>query len=475
MKKIYINLILILLFIFACQQDNTRMISSQALQMNEEQVVDLELENDNIIAVTDFNSTNYFIYRGHLMGFQYELLQEFADHTGKKLDVIVENDFDKKFRKIARGEANLIASNLTVTRDRKNLVDFTIPYGETRQVLVQRKPLGWDEMKKAELDQNLIRNQLDLKGKVIFVKKGSVFANRLKNLSNEVGDTIFIEEVNKETEELIQMVAEGKINYTIGDEAVANLNQAYYENLDVSTPVSFPQHVAWAVRKGETELLEEVNTWLESFKRTSRYKVIYSKYYNHSNAKKYRESEFLAHDGGKISVFDDDIKRYSETIDWDWRLLASMIYQESRFNPDVRSWAGAYGLMQLMPRTAAQFGVDSTSSPVENIRAGVRFIGWLNNQFDDVIENEDERIKFILASYNAGYGHVKDAMRLAEKNDKNPYLWNDNVDFYLLNKSNPEYYEDPVVQFGYCRGREPYNYVYDILERYERYKSIVRN
>ncbi len=472
MKKLHINLILILVFIFACKQDKT--FVEKPFISEEESIVE-EPEKDRIIAVTDFNSTNYFIYRGHLMGFQYELLQEFADHTGKKLDVIVENDFDKRFKKIVRGEADLIASNLTVTKDRKRLVDFTIPYGETRQVLVQRKPSGWTKMNDKEIEDKLIRNQLNLKGKVIYVKKNSVYASRLKNLSNEVGDTIFIEEVNKETDELIQMVADGKIDYTISDEAIANLNQAYFDNLDVTTPVSFPQYVAWAVRKGEDGLLKDVNSWLETFKTTKRYQAIYSKYFNHNNAMKYRDSDFLAHEGGKISIYDDDIKRYSESIDWDWRLLASMIYQESRFNPDVRSWAGAYGLMQLMPQTAARFGVDSTSTPNDNIRAGVKFIGWLNEQFEDVVPEKSERIKFILASYNVGYGHVRDAMRLAEKYKKDPLKWDENVDFYLLNKSNPEYFEDPVVQFGYCRGYEPYNYVYDILNRYEQYKFLIKN
>lgn len=472
MRKIYINLILFLIIFSACQRNETGI---SEMSKTEGRYVEKEKDNSKIVAVTDFNSTNYFIYRGQLMGFQYELLQEFADHTGKKLDVIVENDFEKRFKKIVKGEADLIASNLTVTKDRKKLVDFTIPYGETRQVLVQRKPSGWSKMDDSEIEQKLIRNQLDLKRKVIFVKKNSVYAQRLRNLSNEMGDTIFVEEVSKDTEELIKMVAEGKIDYTISDESISNLNQAYFDNLDVATPVSFPQHVAWAVRKGETELLKEVNTWLENFKKTRRYKIIYAKYFNHSNAQKYRDSDFLAHEGGRISIFDEDIKRYSESINWDWRLLASMIYQESRFNPDVRSWAGAYGLMQLMPQTASRFGVDSTSSPVDNIRAGVRFIGWLNNQFDDIIEDKDERIKFILASYNVGYGHVRDAMRLAEKNHKNPLVWDDNVDFFLLNISNPEYYQDPIVQFGYCRGYEPYNYVYDILDRYEQYKFIVKN
>ena len=113
------------------------------------------------------------------------------------------------------------------------------------------------------------------------------------------------------------------------------------------------------------------------------------------------------------------------------------------------------------------------STPEEQIRAGVDFIKQLDKQFVNKIENKEERTKFVLASYNAGIAHVYDARRLAEKYDKNPNLWEENVDYYLLNKSRPEYYTDSVVKYGYCRGTEPYNFVYDILDRFEHYKNTI--
>ncbi|MFW6327596.1 MAG: transglycosylase SLT domain-containing protein [Bacteroidota bacterium] len=432
-----------------------------------------KIVDNKLVAITDFNSTNYFIYRGRLMGYQYELLQEFADHVGKQLEVIVENDLENKFDKVFRGEVDLIASNLTINAERKKYLDFTIPHGQTRQVLIQQIP---DELKgKSQqiMDDYLVRNQLDLAGKTIHVQKNSAYSHRLRNLAAEIGDSIRIVEVNKEPEELIAMVASGEIDYTVSDENIANINVAIHQNLDATVPVSFPQHVAWGVRKGNEELLEEINSWLSDFKQTHRYKLIYAKYFNNHNVLKYRQSDFFTNEGGQISVYDEDIKRYSKQINWDWRLVASMIYQESRFNPNVKSWAGAYGLMQLMPRTAERFGVDSTSSPAENIRAGVEFIHWLDRQFSKIIDDENEKIKFVLAAYNAGYGHIMDAMRLAEKNGKNPRIWDDNVDYYVLNKSNPRFYNDPIVVHGYMRGYEPYNYVNDIISRYEHYKNVL--
>ena len=150
------------------------------------------------------------------------------------------------------------------------------------------------------------------------------------------------------------------------------------------------------------------------------------------------------------------------------------MYQESRFQPNVKSWAGAFGLMQFMPSTASRFGINPNSSNEQQIRAGVKFLMWLEERFDN-IESRDEKIKFTLAAYNVGLGHIIDARNLAEKNGSNPDIWDDNVDKYLLSKSDPEFYNDPVVKYGYCRGKETYAYVRDIMERYEHYSNLISN
>jgi membrane-bound lytic murein transglycosylase F len=172
-------------------------------------------------------------------------------------------------------------------------------------------------------------------------------------------------------------------------------------------------------------------------------------------------------------MWDDLIKKASAEIGWDWRLVASVMYQESRFDPDVESWAGAYGLMQIMPKTGEKLGIDVKSSPAENVRAGVLYIKSLNSIFDDKIPDENERLKFILASYNAGPGHVLDAMKLTEKNGMDSRKWDDNVSFWLLKKAEPAYYSDTVVRNGYFRGTESVNFVTEILDRYEHYKNMI--
>lgn len=428
-------------------------------------------EKGRITAVTHYNSANYFIYKGKPMGFHYEMLKELSEFLGVPLEVKIEDDLNKNFQSLQNNNADLIATNLTITKSRRQLVDFTEPHSQVRQVLVQRLPQGWKNMTPRQRDEHLIRSVVELGNKTIYVQKNSSFVTRLENLSDEIGDTIHIVEIDEEAEELISLVSSGDIAYTVCDEHLARANTSFYKNIDVQTPVSFDQNLAWAVKKGNEELLNDINEWLVQFKKTKKYHVLYHKYFKSSYVQNLRKSDYYTFNTGKMSQFDKYMREFSDEIGWDWRLLASMIYQESRFKPDVKSWAGAFGLMQFMPGTGKRFGVDSLSSPGEQIHAGVQFIKWLNKRFED-IEDEEERIKFILASYNAGLGHVLDAQRLAEKNGKNPQVWDDHVDYYLLSKSKPEYYTAPEVRHGYCRGSEPYYYVKEIMERYNHYQNL---
>lgn len=440
----------------------------------EEITVPTYVERGKLIAITDYNSTSYFIYRGEPMGYQYELLNLFAEHLGVRLEILVSNDLRENFEALLSGECDVLALNLTVTKERGRLVDFTKPFIQTRQVLVQKKPANWQMLSGRELEATLIRNQLDMAGKTIHVQKNSAYAARLHNLSEEIGDTINIVEVPYESEQLITMVAEGEIEYTVSDENIARVNQTYYPDIDIQTAVSFPQNLAWAVQRGDTQLKEEINSWLEKFSGTIESQLLYAKYFRNPRSARFIKSDYFALTSGRISPYDDLIKKYSGEIGWDWRLLASLIYQESRFYPEAESWAGASGLMQLMPSTAERFGVNVISDPEQNIAAGVKFIKWLDDILSDRLVDDNERLKFILASYNVGLGHVLDARALARKNDKDPDIWTGSVDYYLLNKSDPKYYLDPVVRHGYCRGEEPYKYVTEILERFDHYKNIVQ-
>jgi len=432
-------------------------------------------ERGKLIALTDYNSTSYFIYRGTPMGYQYELLQLLAKHLDLDLEVIVNNSLDDSFNKLAHHECDILAMNLNITNERKEFVSFTEPIGQTRQVLVQKKPDGWRKMSKITMEQYLIRNQLDLGKKTVHVVKNSAFYSRLVNLENEIGDSINIIAVeNYEAEQLISLVDKGEIDYTVVDENVAMLNQTYFPDIDIETPISFPQNQAWAVNIDSPVLLNEINNWLSSIRGTALYVVIYNKYFKDMKASERNQSPFMSIQSGQISDYDKFIKRYSKNIDWDWRLLASLIYQESRFDPEIKSWAGAYGLMQLMPVTAKRFGAAADSPPEVNIKAGTKFIKWIDNNLKDSVPDQQERIKFILAAYNAGLGHIYDARRLARANGRDPNVWEGNVDFFIINKSNPEYYDRELIKYGYLRGQETYNYVKEVFDRYEMYHELIQ-
>jgi membrane-bound lytic murein transglycosylase F len=438
--------------------------------------LDQILERGSIKALMDNTSATYFLYKGEPMGFEYELADRFAKFLGVDLEVEIVKDFEEILVKLNKGEGDIVCHNLTITRDRQKFVSFSDYQYLVRQVLVQRKPEGWRDLKVHEIENALLRNQVELIGKKVHVRKNSSYAERLRNLSNEIGGDIIIEEQlgDIDTESIIKMVEDGEIEYTIADEDIALLNATYYPDLDVKTPVSFPQQIAWACRSNAPHLLDTINIWLKEIKTTPDHNYIYQKYFLSSkNYLQRASSDYSSIAGGKISPYDDLIKKYANKYNHDWRVLAALIFQESRFNPEEVSWAGAVGLMQVKPRTGQQYGVTDLTDPEQNLIAGTSHLYWLWDYWEEEISDDEETLKFVLGSYNVGQGHIRDAMRLAEKYGKDPEKWDDNVAYYLQLKSNPKYYKDPVVQFGYCRGDEPVNYVKYIYYHYEHYKALI--
>lgn len=432
-------------------------------------------QNGKLVAITSYSSTSYFLYRGKPMGYEYELLKKLCEHLHLDLEIKVAGNMDMIIDMLLRGEGDIISYGMAITRERMKKMVFTEPHTKTHQVLIQRKPEGWRDMRLHEIEQSLIRDPLDLIGKTVHVRRDSAYYSRLMNLMSEIGGTINIKTVpgELETEELIRMVADGEIEYTVADYNIAAINATYYEDLDIDTSVSFNQRIAWALRKTSPKLLEKINEWILEMRKTSDYYVIYNRYFKNDKAFRRRiGSEYFSKSGGRISKYDEFIKGKAAELGWDWRLLASLIYQESRFNPAVESWAGAVGLMQIMPVTVQHLGAEDIEDPEMNISAGVSFLKELQRQFRN-IPDETERIKFILAAYNVGPGHVEDARRLAEKYGADSDVWTGEVENWILKKSQSRYYNDDVVEYGYCRGQEPYRYVRQVMERYNQYRMLI--
>lgn len=431
-------------------------------------------ERDTLRAITSYSSTSYFLYKGQPMGYEYELLERLAEHLDMELQIVVADNLNQVFSMLHKGEGDLVAHGLTITKKRKQRVDFTEHHTVTKQVLVQRKPENWRKMKLHNIEKQLIRSPIKLIGEPVTVRRNSSYFTRLQNLSEEIGGDIDIREApGIETEELIKQVADGEIKYTVADQNIAAINKTYMPELDIETAISFPQRIAWAVRKSSPQLKETLNEWIRSMRKQTDYYVIYNKYFKNQKAFATRaRSEFFSKKGGRISEYDDLFINGADQVDWDWRLLAALSYQESQFNPKTESWAGARGLLQVMPRTAKGYGITDLFNPEESVKAGVAHIKALQKHWEK-IPDSTERMKFVIGSYNAGQYHVEDARRLAEKYGADPDVWNDNVAEYLLKKAQEEFYEDPVVKYGYCRGSEPYKYVKEILDRYAHYQKFI--
>jgi len=468
------------LLFYGCKPSSSSRTENDPSKERQEFIADFDLdkikERGYLVALMDNSSTGLFVYKGKTMGYEYELLKLFCEEQKIQLRFDITKNLKDAFHKLNTGEGDILAYNLTVTKERKKRISFTHYLNLQRQILVQRKPEDWRQMKVHEIEKELIRNPIDLIGKEVVVRPYSAYYDRLVNLSDEIGGDIMIVpgESNVETEELIRQVAEEEIDYTVAEEDVARVNLTYYPNLDIKTAVSFPTQIAWGVRKNSTQLLSELNQWIMRMRKKTDYYVIYDKYFKSSKSalRRSRSQYFSINQAeGKISPFDTLIQKAADDIGWDWYLLAAQMFRESKFDPRAESWAGAKGLMQVLPKTAEQYGIKDLFDPNQNIEAGASQIKWLQNQWKKKISDPSERQKFVLASYNVGLGHLEDAVRLTEKYGGDVDKW-DSVKEYLLKKSYKQYHTDPVVEFGYCRGTEPVQYVEIILDIYENYKEL---
>jgi membrane-bound lytic murein transglycosylase F len=405
----------------------------------------------------DNNSSSYYIYRGRRMGYEYELLLDLGKRIGVQVEFIVVADIDEAFSQLADGRVDLIAMNLQQNTDTKRVVSFTEPIGLMSTVLVGRERLlSWDSLGKD----------------TVVVRKGAVYTKQLEQLKDSLNLGFSILEVPDHEEILLDRVAEMEVKWTVAEKTVAQTNSTYYDDLQLGLDVSKEGPVTWAIRSTSTDLLQLVNTWLVDNKEVFIYRT-YAKYFlNSKNQYDRSTSEYSSLGGNQISVFDELIQENAKSLGWDWRLLAALVYKESRFDTSALSYAGAQGLLQLMPVTLERFGVTNPNDPAESLGGGVRYLQYLDKFWLERVPETNERIKFILASYNIGQGHVEDAWRLTLKYRKNTQSWKD-VSYFLNLKSDPKYYRDPVVKSGYAKGHTAVNYVRDVLALFQSYKALV--
>lgn len=466
-------LCIILLLFFSCEQESIN--KNEIVKTGKDWDLEQIKASGKLRALMVYSGTTYYLYKGRPMGYEFELLERLSKYLGVKLEIVVVNNVNELFEKLNNGEGDIVAHGLTITTERKSEVAFTDHLYLTKQVLVQKKPDNWRSMNWRSLEKALVHDPIDLLGDTISVRDLSSYKERIYNLSDELGGKINVDILPGEmaTDEIIERVAIGDIKYTIADQNIASIMSTYYPNLDVTVPVSFSQRIAWATRHDSKNLLNATNNWLEEIKRKIDFNILYNKYFK--NKKYFRRkvnSNFYSLNKQQISPYDKLVKKYAKSINWDWRLVASQIYQESKFDTRVSSWAQASGLMQLMPKTAEELGVTNRADPEQSIKGGTKYLQQLWGNFEQV-KDSIQRIKFTMASYNCGLYHVIDAQNLAKEKGLNQNMWDDNVENVVLNLNKPDYYNHPVVKYGYVRGLEPYNYVRQIFERYQHYIQFI--
>lgn len=453
-----------LLFVGGCDREKQRRKSNVRAWS--------EIKESGVIRViTMYNPTSYFIYRNNEMGYEYDLAKQFADYHDLKMEIVTANRFEDLTTLLREGKGDVIAYDMPVLLRRKILFRYCGPETVTHQVLVQRR------------DTSKLSKVPELIGKVVYVEKGSKYELRTQNLGKELGGKITIKYALNDTatsiDEFIDAVAKGKIDYTIADNLTASLYKGFYKNLDISMNVSFEQRSAWLVMKKNSELADSIDSWTLKNNLEKKYLSTMKKYFRMSKLGNNSVSTYgsaISLKDGIISPYDNLFKQYAATIGWDWKLLAAIAYSESRFDSTLVSWAGAKGIMQLMPQTAKGFSDEGwdTNSNEHNIAAACRYIASLERSFAGRVKDRDERLKFIIASYNSGIGHVLDAIALADKYGMNPEVWDNNVGKAILMKNNPEYYNDPVCRFGVFKGVETSAYVDKVLGLYNYYSSNIK-
>lgn len=427
-------------------------------------------ERGYLIALTDRNTLNYFINKGVPMGYQLELLQSFGEYLGVPVKIIASDNILQLHHFMEHNIGDILALNLPITTDGKKVVRFPDPIGETRLVLIQRKPKqgGSDTAR-------LLTRPENFPSDTVYVRANYFLTPLYQAFIKKTGKRTILKEVNDVSQEmLILRVARGEIRYAICQENVAMVLHRNYPGLDISL-LAFPLFsYTWGINRHSDSLRTKVNEWLKEVKKSGDLKYTYLSYFQNDRINGFFRSDYFSVTGRKLSPFDDAIRTHSKIIMWDWRLVASLIYQESNFQTGLTSARSAHGLMQLMPETAAKFGVDSASTPARQISGGVKYLKYIDKQLPEEITDPIERVYFILATYNVGIGRVLAAREKAEKYGKDHNRWNRNVDYYLLRRSK----KDPVGQQDstdlYPIDLKNEGFVDDVVGRYFHYRNLVK-
>lgn len=413
--------------------------------------------------VTRNNSSAYYVAKGEERGFQYELAKAFADELGVRLEMVVPSSRDDLIPALLEGQGDLIAAGMTYTEERAAKVRYTRPVAGVPRVLATHKKVV-----------KLLEGPKDLEAFELALAHGSTTHQDAARYAAEHGLQLRIHDLPGETEmeEALDQLERGEIEATIVDRHLLLLAQRAGVPVVERLVVSGPVPKAWATHPKAKALHAAASEFLERSGKNGLMKILYDRYFEPApkRAVARRDKSLRADASGQISPFDELFKAAGQETGLDWRLLAAVAHAESRFDPEARSPFGAVGLMQVLPSTAKELGVEHPERPAENIRAGARYLKRLMSMFADV-SDEPSKVRFALASYNAGPGHVIDARGLAKLVGKDPNRWFGQVEEAMRLKKDRRWHEK--TKLGYARADETINYVSRIQTRYDVYSRHV--
>ncbi|WP_278928998.1 membrane-bound lytic murein transglycosylase MltF [Pseudomonas qingdaonensis] len=413
------------------------------------------VKEDGVLRVITRNSpATYFQDRNGETGFEYELVQRFADDLGVKLQIETADNLDDLFNQL--GQPNgpvLAAAGLVSSEQRKQQVRFSHPYLEVTPQIIYRngKPRPTDAG--------------DLVGKRILVLKGSSHPEQLAELKKQYPALQYEESDQVEVVDLLRMVDEGQIDLTLVDSNEVAMNQVYFPNVRVAFDLGDGRDQRWAVAAGEdNSLLNEINEFIDKVHKNGTLQRLKDRYYGHVDVLGYVGAyTFAQHLQQRLPRYENHFKTSAKKEQVDWRLLAAIGYQESMWQAEVTSKTGVRGLMMLTQRTAQAMGVSNRLDPRQSIEGGAKYFMHVKKELDDDIE-EPDRTWFALAAYNVGSGHLDDARKLAKREGLNPNKWLD-VKKMLPRLSQKQWYSK--TRYGYARGGEPVHFVANIRRYYD--------
>ncbi len=426
-------------------------------KLSSQSLVEKIISDGRLVVVTRNSPTTYYEDADGPAGLEYELVKMFADELGVELTLVIPDSLDDILNHLANNTVHIAAAGLTITKDREKLYRFGPSYQKITEQLV------YNVANKRPRSLSKIDGTLE-------VVANSSHEERLKHLKSSNEKLSWKANEGVGSEELLQMVSDNIIEYTIADSNELSLNQRFLINLRVAFNISEPQSLAWALPKtSDNSLHLEVQKFFKQIKKSGELTRLIERNYGHVEDFDYVGTKiFRRHIQKRLPKYLPLFQQAADTHGVDWRLIAAMGYQESHWDPDAVSPTGVRGIMMLTRKTAKELNVKNRLDPASSIEGGARYFTQTLQRIDEDIP-EPDRTWMAIAAYNVGYSHLQDARQITRKLKKDPNRWLD-VKQTLPLLAKKKWYKQ--TRYGYARGWEPVRYVENIRSYYDILKWL---